>query len=546
MLVANNQLYLAAQPSQCSTSGLGLFGLGAQDRIHREYRSLSVTSDRLCQFFPQILMKFTGTSKMKFTILKRLIFGYATIMLLMVFLGVYITLQLNKLDRFVREISSVDGTTIDLTERLSDKLFSQVGFEKKFFISQDQDFYQKFWDILKQLILDMEKLESLMITNEDKEIFLEAKQFYDNYVSLFRDEVQAMKVDPNYPRRKYQEGKEKLVDQINERLRSLMKIARSNRDTKIQESSQMSYHALKVTYITVGLAIIISILISFYNTRSINRPILLLQKRTKDIARGKFENIRDISSPPEIKELADDFNLMCERLKELDDMKIDFISHVSHNLRTPLTAIKEATGMLIEGTYADAPAKQQELLTITEEECERLIDSVSRILDLARMEAKMMDYQLEECDLMPVIQKSILKLVPIAQRGKIDLELKPPPDLPPAKIDVERISQLMENLIGNALKFSSEGGKVVLSVCVRNNGKQFLEVSVADTGCGIPKEHLERIFDKFKRIDRGRETEIGTGLGLSIAKHIISDHGGKIWAQSKLGEGSTFFFTLPV
>ena len=398
----------------------------------------------------------------------------------------------------------------------------------------------------KHLTQDMERLESLMTTKEDKNVFLEAKQFYHNYVSLFGEEVRAMKIDPNYPRRKYQEGKEKLVDEINERLRSLMKIARSNRDTKIQESSQMSYHALKITYITVGLAIIISILISFYNTRSINRPILLLQKRTKDIAKGKFEKIRDISSPPEIKELADDFNLMCERLEELDEMKIDFISHVSHNLRTPLTAIKEATGMLIEGTYADAPAKQQELLAITEEECERLIDSVSRILDLSRMEAKMMDYQLKESDLLPVIQKSLLKLAPIAQREKIDLELKPPPDLPPAKIDVERIGQLMENLIGNALKFSSEGGKVVLSVYVRNYGKQFLEVSVADTGCGIPNENLERIFDKFKRIDRGRETDRGTGLGLSIAKHIIADHGGKIWAQSKLGEGSTFFFTLPV
>ena len=483
---------------------------------------------------------------MKFTILKRLISGYATIMLLMVFLGGYITLQLNKLNRFVQEISSVDGTTIDLTERLSDKLFSQVGFEKKYLISQDQDFYQKFWDILKHLTQDMERLESLMITKGDKKVFFEAKQFYHNYVSLFGEEVRAMKIDPNYPRRKYQEGKEKFVDEINERLRSLMKTARSNRDTKIQESSQMSYHAVKVTYITLGLAIIISILISFYNTRSINRPILLLQKRTKDIAKGKFEKIRDISSPPEIKELADDFNLMCERLKELDEMKIDFISHVSHNLRTPLTAIKEATGMLIEGTYADTPEKQRELLAITEEECERLIDSVTRILDLSRMEAKMMDYQLKESDLMPVIQKSLLKLAPIARREKIDLELKPPPDLPPAKIDVERISQLMENLIGNALKFSSEGGKVVLSVYVRNYGKQFLEVSVADTGCGIPNENLERIFDKFKRIDRGRETDRGTGLGLSIAKHIIADHGGKIWAQSKLGEGSTFFFTLPV
>jgi two-component system sensor histidine kinase GlrK len=483
---------------------------------------------------------------MKFTILKRLIFGYVAIMLLMVFLGVYITLQLNKLNRFVREISSVDGTTIDLTERLSDKLFSQVGFEKKYLISQDQDFYQKFWDIMKQLIQDMERLESLMITNEDKKVFLEAKQFYQNYLSLFREEVRAMELDPNYPRRKYQEGKEKLVDVINERLRSLMKIARSNRDTKIHESSQMSYHALEIIYITVGLAIVASILISFYNTRSINRPILLLQKRTKDIAKGKFERIRDISSPPEIKELADDFNLMCERLKELDKLKIDFISHVSHNLRTPLTAIKEATGMLIEGTYSDTPTKQQELLKISEEECERLIDSVSRILDLSRMEAKMMDYQLKESDLLPVIQRSLLKLAPIAQRKKIDLELKPPPDLPSPKIDVERISQLMENIIGNALKFSSEGDKVVLSVYVRNYGRQFIEVAVADTGCGIPKENLDRIFDKFKRIDRGRGTARGTGLGLSIAKHIIADHGGKIWAQSKIGKGSTFFFTLPV
>ena len=440
----------------------------------------------------------------------------------------------------------MDGTTIDLTERLSDKLFSQVGFEKKYLISQDLDFYQKFWDIMKHLIEDMEKLESLMTTQQDKKVFLEAKQFYQSYVSLFMEEVRTGNKDQNYPRRKFQEGKEKFVDEINERLRRIMKIARSNRDTKIHESSQMSYHALKITYITIGLAIIIGILISFYNTRSINRPILLLQKRTKDIAKGKFEKIGDISSPPEIKELADDFNLMCERLKELDEMKKDFISHVSHNLRTPLTAIKEATGMLIEGTYADEPAKQQELLKITEEECERLIESVSRILDLSRMEAKMMDYQLKDSDLLPVVQKSLLKLAPIAQRKKIDLELKPPPDLPAVKIDAERISQLMENLIGNALKFSSEGDKVVLSVDIRNYGKQFLEVAVADSGCGIPKENLERIFHKFKRIDRGKETDRGTGLGLSIAKHIIADHGGKIWAQSKLEKGSTFFFTLPV
>jgi two-component system sensor histidine kinase GlrK len=162
------------------------------------------------------------------------------------------------------------------------------------------------------------------------------------------------------------------------------------------------------------------------------------------------------------------------------------------------------------------------------------------------MEAKMMDYQLKESDLLPVLQKSLLKLAPIAQRKKIELELKPPDKLPYARIDEDRISQLMENLIGNALKFSAEGGKVVLSINVKNYGTRVLEVAVKDTGCGIPKENLERIFDRFKRIDRGRGTQRGTGLGLSIAKHIIADHGGKIWAQSKIGQGSTFFFTLPV
>jgi two-component system sensor histidine kinase GlrK len=360
------------------------------------------------------------------------------------------------------------------------------------------------------------------------------------------EEVEVFKEDENYPRRKYQEGKEKFVDAINERLRKIMKRARSSRDAKIHESGEMSNQIIKFSGITAGLAILISILISFYNTRSINQPISILQKRTKDIAKGRFDKIQGISSPPEIKELADDFNLMCERLEELDDMKKDFISHVSHNLRTPLTAIKEATGMLIEGTYAGNSEKQKELLTITEEECERLIDSVNRILDLSRMEANMMDYQLHQTDLLPVIQRSLLKLAPIAQRKNIDLELKPPDHLPSVKIDEERIGQLMENLIGNALKFSANGGKVVLSVHLRNYGAQCLEVAVKDTGCGIPKENLERIFDKFKRIDRGRETARGTGLGLSIAKHIIADHGGKIWAQSEIGKGSTFFFTLPV
>ena len=334
-----------------------------------------------------------------------------------------------------------------------------------------------------------------------------------------------------------------MIDEISQRLKEVIKIARADRDKKMQISSEISSHILKFTIITAGLAVIMGILISLFNTRSINRPIILLQKKTKEIAKGKFESVPNISSPPEIEELANDFNIMCERLKEIDQMKTDFISHVSHELRTPLTAIKEASSMLLEGVFVNAPQKEHELLIIIKEECERLINSVNKILDLSRMEAKMMDYRFKECNLTSVIQKSISKLAPIAQRKKINLELRPSPNLPLIKIDEERIGQVMENLLGNALKFTSEGGRIIVSTSLKDG---FIEVSVSDTGCGIQKEDLERIFDKFERIDSGRETLKGTGLGLSIAKYIIAAHGGKIWVESKPGKGSTFSFILPV
>ena len=202
--------------------------------------------------------------------------------------------------------------------------------------------------------------------------------------------------------------------------------------------------------------------------------------------------------------------------------------------------------MLIEGVFLSMPEKQNELLAIIQKECERLIKSVNSILDLSSLEARMMDYCFRECCLVPVIQDTVLRFAPIAITGKMTLESKLPSDLSLVKIDDEKIRQVIENLLGNALKFTSEGGRIIVSATPKRNQKAYIEVSVSDTGCGIPRGDLKKIFDKFKRTDAGRETAGGTGLGLSIAKHIITAHGGEIWAESEPGKGSTFFFTLPV
>jgi len=482
----------------------------------------------------------------QFTIFTRLTFGFLAIMGVVVFLGTYVTLKLNQLSHLTNAISSVDSASIRLTENVSDALLSQVSFEKKYLVSKDEDYCHQFWQVSEYLARNIEKLWPLLDTSEKRELLAGANSLYELYLSLFNEEVSFVQKSGKHPQKTYQEEREKIIDEINQKLQEIIENVRSDRDRKVQASSQISSHVLRVTTITAGIAIIMGLLISFFNTRSINRSILLLRRKTREIARGKFEKISNISSPPEIKDLAHDFNIMCDRLKELDDMKVDFISHVSHELRTPLTAIREASSMLLEGTYANLPEKQNELLAITKEECERLIDSVNRILDLSRMEAKMMDYRFKECSLVPVIRNSILKLAPIAQRKEISLELKPPPDLPLVNIDEERIGQVVENLLGNALKFSSPKGAVTIHICRKDDQNDFIEVSISDTGCGIHRENLEKIFDRFRRIDIGRETARGTGLGLSIAKHIIAAHGGKIWVESELGQGSTFSFTLPV
>jgi len=226
-------------------------------------------------------------------------------------------------------------------------------------------------------------------------------------------------------------------------------------------------------------------------------------------------------------------------------MKVDHISHLSHALRTPLTVIKEASLMLQQGVFSGFPEKQEELFKVVKEECDRLISSVNRILDLSRMEAGSMSFSFKRSDIGPIIEKSIMKHSPLIQSKKINILREIPAHIPPLKMDVERIEEVLENLLSNAWKYTTEGGSITVSV-VHDEAKNTVDISVADNGMGIPEEGLQRVFEKFKRVDEHRGAIRGTGLGLAIVKHIINMHGGRIWVKSKIGEGSTFTFSLPV
>lgn len=236
--------------------------------------------------------------------------------------------------------------------------------------------------------------------------------------------------------------------------------------------------------------------------------------------------------------------------KELDRLKKDFVSHVTHELRTPLVAIGQAVSLLVDKTAGAINEQQERMLQIVKRNIERLSKFINDLLDIQRIESGKFTVHPEATDLRAAINDVVQSLTLWAGSQGIDLTALVPDKLPLVYADADRVIQILTNLAGNAVKFTGKGGKVSIHVSsskTRDDLNGFSKVSVVDTGRGIAPEDIERIFEKFEQAGGKEVTDIkGSGLGLSIAKVLIEMHGGKIWVESQLGAGSKFTFTLPL
>lgn len=226
--------------------------------------------------------------------------------------------------------------------------------------------------------------------------------------------------------------------------------------------------------------------------------------------------------------------------RQIENMRRDFISNVSHELRTPLAALKALTETLQSGALEDPPAARR-FLEQMETEVDSLSLIVTELLELSRIESGRVPLNLAPTRPVDIIQPAQERLRLQAERNGLTISLDCPAELPPVMADASRIQQVVVNLLHNAIKFTPSGGKVSVSA-VQQEG--LIQFTVSDTGIGIDTEDLPRIFERFYKVDRSRASS-GTGLGLAIARHLIEAHGGRIWAESELGKGSTFYFTIP-
>ena len=237
------------------------------------------------------------------------------------------------------------------------------------------------------------------------------------------------------------------------------------------------------------------------------------------------------------------FNDITE-LRNVERMKTEFVASVSHELRTPLTSIKGFIRTLLDDSdgYYDRET-QAEFYQIIDQECDRLVRLINDLLNVSRIEAgRALDLNLKLVDLGGLIAKVAANQESYTTRHQI--EIRVPPGLPSVIADEDKIDQVLTNLINNAIKYSPDGGVVMTSA--RNTGAE-VEISVQDHGIGIPREHLDKIFGRFHRVEGGDTRRAGgTGIGLYLVKHLVEAHYGRIWVQSEVGKGSTFTFTIPL
>jgi two-component system phosphate regulon sensor histidine kinase PhoR len=229
------------------------------------------------------------------------------------------------------------------------------------------------------------------------------------------------------------------------------------------------------------------------------------------------------------------------RIRRLETVRRDFISNISHELRTPLAGLKALVDTLRGGAIKDRPAAKR-FLKRMDAEVDALTKMVEELLELSRIESGQAPLSLAPTSLAEVVIPPVDRLRPQAERAGLELTVQLPPEVPPLLADVERARLVLTNLVHNAVKFTPPGGKITVSAALK---AAEVIVSVKDTGVGIPADDLSRIFERFYKADRARSGG-GTGLGLAIAKHVVQGHGGRIWAESVEGQGSTFYFTLPV
>ena len=499
---------------------------------------------------------------MRLTIPKRMLIGSSIVILMVVVVSIFSVITIYQLNDSAKGLVFRNDTIRSRAKKLQDLVLSMEESEKKLILLKEEEYRDVFSEAAREFETTLRSVRGLI---EDERVADEIERTRGLF-ETYRYVVQtALSQGGEEGMQKLQSASlltEDVGDEIIAALDRALKLNEENINARLAILEKKGTAAGRLALIICSLSVVIGLLSYLYMSRTISRPVRLLERATNEVSKGDFDHQVPLNSNDELGNLARSFNEMASRLKELDELKSGFISLLSHELRTPLSIMREAVSLLKDEVLGKIDDRQREFLTILSDEVERMIQFVNELLDLSRIEAGRLPVERFPLNIGEIIENNLRKLQPLLADKKIETKLAIGPHVPLVVADGVRIDQVLMNLLDNAIKFTPEGGRIVIGANVANGrgeteGRQsrvtsgkgrFVRIMVRDNGEGIDDEDKRYVFDKFyqakPQAGKARSAK-GSGLGLSISKGIVEAHGGIIWFTSTKGEGTSFYFTLP-
>lgn len=481
--------------------------------------------------------------------------------LLILLLAAALTYHLSLLDRLVegqQDFADVHFTAIELgleLGRLTDEVEETA---RKLSVTQDPDYAIKLLDLGTEYQKRLDRLAGLPLPDRLRDA---VSRLQSAWVQTSLVDLWAL---PSPASDGTLLALLKRIDSLHRELDDVIAAARASMRSEAGRAERRRREAQSISWAVLGLALLLGVIVLALTVRSVRRGMKALTAGTRIVAEGEFSHRIDAGGG-ELGRLADAFNRMTARLDDLERLKTELLSRVSHELRTPLVAMHETNQLLLEELPGPLTAKQRRLLEINREGGRRLAGMIGKLLDLSSLEAGATRFDLAPHDLTGLTRQAFSSFEGRARERGVELALDAlPRGAVIARCDGERVLQVMENLLDNAIKHAPEGSRVRLRLAHRTDPLAALPrrwrrraqpgaagiavLSVLDRGPGVPQDQRQRIFDKFHRLASGRRdgSADGVGLGLAICREIAVAHGGAVWADGRRGGGSEFCFALGV
>jgi signal transduction histidine kinase len=490
----------------------------------------------------------------------RILAGILLPVALLVAATIYQLRLIQHLERENRQLVDVHLNARQLALSLHRDIARLDEFTRKFFVLKDPGYAGEMTRLRNEVLQRLGRLESLDLTPAESMELGRFRARWQRYSSRAHIAEQTLLEGGRVAiseRVGLQEALGAAEDQLNRIDQALQAAVRA----QIAQSARNASRARQISLLTALVSGLLAVLAALFIARSVIHSLRRLQTGTHAMAAGNFDHRVPIEGPAELASLARDFNTMAARIGELDELKSDFVSSVSHDLKAPLASMQETTRLMLEGSPGALNERQRRLLELSLQCNDRLSSMISDLLDLASLEAEAMQYDLAPHDLVDLVNQAVDEAAALGAADDIGIRFHPPAEPLAIMADAQWVTRALWNLLSNAVHFSPESTTIETSAVGLHSRQGLLGrhpeapanvplpavvVSVRDHGPGISSEERETIFERFARSDGGRRRGQGTGLGLAITRQIVRQHGGEIWVETATGGGSLFVLALPL